>query len=55
MSPNSIKRISVAVVVNNKQTVDQEGNPVTTPYTEQELAQFTLLVKEMSCHILLAF
>lgn len=44
--PGSIRRLSVAVVLDVKQGVDADGNPVATPYTDAELARFTTLVKE---------
>ncbi|MDZ7802635.1 flagellar basal-body MS-ring/collar protein FliF [Thiohalophilus sp.] len=44
--PGSIRRLSVAVVLDVKQVADDEGNPVATPYTDAELARFTTLVKE---------
>lgn len=44
--PGSIRQLSVAVVLDVKQSVDADGNPVATPYTDQELARFTTLVKE---------
>ncbi len=41
-----LKRLSVAVVVNYKQTVDKDGKAVMTPLTEAETVQITNLVKE---------
>lgn len=45
-SPGSLKKLSVAVVVDNKQSKNEKGELVVTPYTEEELNRFTLLVKE---------
>lgn len=41
-----LKRLSVAVVVNHKQTFDKNGKPVSTALTDAEKAQITDLVKE---------
>jgi flagellar M-ring protein FliF len=41
-----LKRLSVAVVVNYKQTTDKDGKAVMTPLTEAETVQITNLVKE---------
>jgi len=44
-----VKRLSVAVVLNNKATVTGEGENrevTATPYTQQELARITALVRE---------
>lgn len=45
-TPGTIRRLSVAVVLDVKQGLDADGNPVAAPYTDQELARFTTLVKE---------
>jgi flagellar M-ring protein FliF len=42
----SIKRLSIAVVVNNPSTTDKDGKVTSRPYTEAEKAQITALVKE---------
>jgi len=42
----AIKRISVAVVVNNRTVTDKKGNPVSKPLSDEEKAQITALVKE---------
>lgn len=42
----AIKRLSVAVVVNYRRTVGQDGKPTQTPLTEQELAQLSDLARE---------
>ncbi|MFN3545412.1 MAG: flagellar basal-body MS-ring/collar protein FliF [Thiobacillus sp.] len=41
-----LKRLSVAVVVNHKRTVDAAGKVTMTPLSEAELTQITNLVKE---------
>ncbi|MDH5408368.1 MAG: flagellar basal-body MS-ring/collar protein FliF [Gammaproteobacteria bacterium] len=46
-NPGTIKRLSVAVVVDNKSGgVNEEGEPISTPYTPEDLARFTAIVKE---------
>jgi flagellar M-ring protein FliF len=42
----SIKRLSIAVVVNNPSSAGKDGKVTTRPYTEAEKAQITALVKE---------
>jgi flagellar M-ring protein FliF len=42
----AIKRLSVAVVVNNPSRTDKDGKVTSRPYTEAEIAQLTALVKE---------
>ncbi len=42
----SIKRLSIAVVVNNPSSTDKDGKVSTRPYTDAEKAQITALVKE---------
>jgi len=46
MPTGNIKRIAVAVVLNNRSVTDKDGKVVSTPYTDNEKAQITLLVKE---------
>lgn len=46
LSTGSIRRLSVAVVLDDKQTVDAEGASVRAPWSEEEIAKFTTLVKE---------
>lgn len=41
----SIRRLSVAVVVDNKVNVDENGDPQTTPLSQTELAQMMELVR----------
>lgn len=42
----TVLRLSVAVVVDDKQTIDEDGEVVRTPLTPEELARITTLVKE---------
>jgi len=42
----AVKRLSVAVVVNYRRTVDQDGKETFKPLTEQELAQLSDLARE---------
>ncbi|ADJ29037.1 flagellar basal-body MS-ring/collar protein FliF [Nitrosococcus watsonii] len=46
LSPGSIRRLSVAVLVDEKAVADAEGTVSTVPRSPQELAQVTALVKE---------
>ncbi len=41
-----IKRLSVAVVLNNRSVPDADGKPVSTPYSEDEKNQIASLIKE---------
>lgn len=45
-SPGTLRKLSVAVVVDNKQMRNDKGEIVQTPYAQEELDRFTLLVKE---------
>ncbi len=45
-SPTTLRRISVAVVIDDKVSVDKEGETTRTKYTADELAQITQLVRE---------
>lgn len=45
-SPASLRRLSVAVVVDDKTSLDKDGEVVRTKYTDTELAQMTKLVRE---------
>jgi flagellar M-ring protein FliF len=42
----TIKRLSVAVLVNQRQSVDAENRPVSTPLTAQELENINALVRD---------
>jgi flagellar M-ring protein FliF len=42
----SIKRLSIAVVVNNPSSTDKDGKVTARPYSDAEKAQITALVKE---------
>ena len=46
LSSGTVKRLSVAVVVNDRQSTDDDGEPVKTPLTPEELTRFTALVKD---------
>ncbi len=46
MPTGNIKRLSVAVVLNNRSVTDKDGKITSTPYTDQEKAQITSLIKE---------
>lgn len=46
MPVGSIRRMSVAVLVNNRTTVGEDGKAVKTPLTEEERNRITALVKE---------
>lgn len=45
-SPGTMKRLSVAVVVDSKQKTNADGTIARVPYTKEELDRFTALVKE---------
>lgn len=45
-SVGSIRRLSVAVVMNNHNTVDKKGNPTSEPYSDAQITKMTALVKE---------
>ncbi len=42
----TIRRLSVAVLVNQRQTVDAEGRPVSTPLSAQEMESVNALVRD---------
>jgi flagellar M-ring protein FliF len=46
LATGNIRRLSIAVLVDNKQEVDENGELVTKPWSEDELSRFTSLVKE---------
>ena len=46
-SMGGIRRLSVAVLLDVKMGKDDKGNPIETPYTDEELARFSALVKEV--------
>ncbi len=46
MPSGSLRRLSVAVVIDDKQTVGKEGETVRTPLKPEEITQLTALVKE---------
>lgn len=45
-NPGTIKRLSIAVVVDNKLAKNEEGEPISIPHTPEDLTRFTALVKE---------
>lgn len=45
-NPGTIKRLSIAVVVDNKAGKNEEGEIISIPHTPEDLARFTALVKE---------
>lgn len=45
-NPGTIKRLSIAVVVDNKVGKNEEGEPISIPHTPEDLTRFTALVKE---------
>lgn len=46
MPSGSVRRLSVAVVIDDKQTVDAKGETVRTPLKPEEITRLTTLVKE---------
>lgn len=46
MASGSMRRLSVAVVLDDKQTVDDAGDVIRQPYSSEEISRFTTLVKE---------
>ncbi len=42
----TIKRLSVAVLVNQRQTLDGDNQPVSTPLTQQQMADINALVRD---------
>ncbi|MDE2371908.1 MAG: flagellar M-ring protein FliF [Burkholderiales bacterium] len=44
--PGSVRRLSAAVVVNNRTTTDAKGKTTTTPLTAKEIEQLTALVQQ---------
>ncbi len=45
-APGKVKRLSIAVLIDDKRSVDEEGAVIKTPLTKKELEQFTGLIKE---------
>ncbi len=45
-APAQLKRLSVAVILDYRVTIDDEGNSVRTPLNEDEMQRLTLLIKE---------
>lgn len=46
LASGEIRRLSVAVVLDDKQTVDDQGVATTVPWAPEDIAKFTTLVKE---------
>lgn len=46
LATGEVRRLSVAVVLDDKQTTNDQGEVTRTPWTPEELAKFTTLVKE---------
>jgi flagellar M-ring protein FliF len=46
LASGSVRRLSIAVVLDNKQAIGEKGKPVREPWSDQELTKFTTLVKE---------
>ena len=46
LASGSVRRLSIAVVLDNKQATGEKGKPVREPWSDQELTKFTTLVKE---------
>lgn len=46
LASGNVRRLSVAVVLDDKQTVNEQGQSVREPWTDEELAKFTTLVRE---------
>jgi len=46
LSTGRLKRVTVAVVIDNKVSVGAEGNAASEPYSEEDIAKFVGLVKE---------
>jgi flagellar M-ring protein FliF len=42
----NIRRLSIAVVIDNKQVLDDAGEPLSKPWSEEELSRFTALAKD---------
>jgi flagellar M-ring protein FliF len=46
LATGNVRRLSVAVVLDDKQTVSEAGEVQRTPWSEEEITKFTTLVKE---------
>lgn len=46
LATGTVRRLSVAVVIDDKQTLNEDDELVNTPWSQQELDRFTSLVKE---------
>ncbi|MEE9320384.1 MAG: flagellar basal-body MS-ring/collar protein FliF [Granulosicoccus sp.] len=45
-APGSIRRVTAAIIIDDRVTVDADGATVRTPLTEEELAEYTTLVRK---------
>jgi flagellar M-ring protein FliF len=46
LNAGAVRRLSVAVLLDDKKTVDDGGNVTRTPFTDKEIATFNALVRE---------
>ncbi|HHJ13533.1 MAG TPA: flagellar basal body M-ring protein FliF [Gammaproteobacteria bacterium] len=46
LATGTVRRLSIAVVIDNKQELDENDEPQVKPWSDAELARFTALVKE---------
>lgn len=46
LASGTIRRLSIAVVIDNIQELDDNGEVVSRPWTDAEMARYTLLIKE---------
>ncbi len=46
VAPGSVRKLSVAVLVDEHQSVDEEGNVVSTPLTESEMTRINALIMD---------
>lgn len=46
LASGTVRRLSIAVVIDNKQTAGKKGKVTTSPWDDAELARFTALIKE---------
>ncbi len=44
--PGTIRRVSAAVIIDDKMELNEAGEPIRTPLSEEELAQYTQLAQE---------
>ncbi len=46
VAPGSVRKLSVAVLVDERRSVDEEGNVVSTPLSEAEMTRINALIKD---------